>query len=172
MDLIICAIDPGLEGAFAVYNLRTGQLEVYDMPLAVKQLTGGKRKQVLSEPDVLVLAARLKSEGVRDVFIEDVGGLPRQSAPAAFNFGYGVGVVRMALRAHGLSVHPVIPQTWKKALRCPAEKDGAILRANELLPTHAHLWSKSAKGSAGLKAGRAEAAMIALYGERVLRNQQ
>lgn len=56
----------------------------------------------------------------------------------------------------------VTPQVSKKALAAPAAKDGARARASQLLPAHAQLWPLKKHD------GRAESAMIAVFGLREL----
>ena len=57
-----------------------------------------------------------------------------------------------------LSENLVTPQLWKKAMRLVADKDAARQRAVQLFPERAE-WFRRVKDD-----GRAEAAMIALYG--------
>ena len=54
------------------------------------------------------------------------------------------------------------PQRWKKALSLGQGKDAARARASQLLPAHAHYWQRVKDD------GRAEAALIAVYGQRTL----
>jgi crossover junction endodeoxyribonuclease RuvC len=56
----------------------------------------------------------------------------------------------------------VIPQTWKKALGVPADKNAARARACQLFPNMASKFARVKDD------GRAEAALIALFGYRDL----
>jgi hypothetical protein len=109
--------------------------------------------------------------GCELVMIEAVGGRPRQSASAAFVFGYGIGLIYMACVALRLHIETVPPQTWKKMMRMPGkkdmdgkksrEKDGMIInRADELLPAARDMW-RTQRGA--FRVDRAEAACIAKY---------
>ena len=59
-----------------------------------------------------------------------------------------------------LTIERVAPQKWKRALAVPADKDGARARASVLLPKHSGHWPLKKHD------GRAEAALIALYGAK------
>ena len=54
------------------------------------------------------------------------------------------------------------PRRWKRALHVPKAKDAARARASQLLPEAAHQWRLRKHD------GRAEAALLALYGARQL----
>ena len=163
----ILAIDPGLHGALAVLDSRRGRLDIYDMPT-----TMGKIRQVLNELEIWNLLSMLADTGLDAAVIEQVNGLPGQSASAAFNFGFGVGLLKMALVAKGVPVEMVPPATWKAEMRVNRDKSSAISRANDLIPSHAHLWGDGAKGDKRTREGRAEAALLALYQERRIRPKQ
>ena len=79
-----------------------------------------------------------------------------------FKFGYVCGGLRGLVASHFIPVTYLTPKKWKGALGVPKAKDGARARASELLPGYSHLWQRVKDD------GRAEAALIALYGARVL----
>jgi hypothetical protein len=168
--MLILSADPGVTGALASYDTISGRLAVHDMPV-LKKGNGAGVKVVLDEIEILGLFSLYKDLGARHFFLEQVNGFPGQSAPRAFNFGVGYGVLRTACLACGYQLNPVPSATWKVAMRAPKEKLASIQRAAELIPTHSHLW-KTGSGSQAQRSGRAEAAMLALYGERVLGNKQ
>jgi crossover junction endodeoxyribonuclease RuvC len=149
---MILAIDPGLRGALARYDGE--HLSVVDMPLY--QPPGGR---VMIDENRLCAILRIeRSRGATHLYIEKVGGIPRQSAPAAFTFGRGVGVILGAARGLGYLIYEIHPATWKSALRVPADKTHARERASELLPAWSNLWTRKKDD------GRAEAGMLAVYG--------
>jgi crossover junction endodeoxyribonuclease RuvC len=84
--------------------------------------------------------------------------MPRDGHVGAFAFGRGFGIIETALAAADLPFSCVRPQVWKKRLGVTADKDQARQRATQLLPRGASLWPLKKHD------GRAEAALIALYG--------
>lgn len=151
----ILGIDPGLNGCLSYYN--GAELICYPMPTF--QITvGGKTRNRI---DVQGLKAILMDNVVDHAFIEKVNAQPGNGTAAAFAYGYGVGVIDAAVACCGIPFTHVTPQAWKKAMGCPAEKDGARQRASQLLPDFAHNWTRKKDD------GIAESALIALYGMRI-----
>jgi hypothetical protein len=156
---MILAVDPGLSGAFAYYDGTA--LAVRDMPTYTAK-AGARQtdRRFIDEAGVLRLLSSTRLAA--DILVmEQVGGIPGQSAPAAFTFGYGVGFVLGVARQIGYRIERVSPATWKSALRVPADKRAARARASELLPAYSDLWPLQKHD------GRAESAMLALYGFQV-----
>ena len=164
--MLILSADPGITGAICSYYTVEGRVQVHDMPVIEKKMATGVRR-LLDEVEILILLGLYRDLGCKHFFLEQVNGLPGQSAPRAFNFGWGYGVLRMAVLANGMQLHTVPPATWKGAMRAPKDKLSSIQRASELLPHSKNLWAKGT-GDQAQRGGRAEAAMLALYAERVL----
>ena len=165
----IIGIDPGLSGALALWRPSTRELSVEDMPTLSLPKAGGKLRK---EVDLYALARILdlwcSGQGVV-AYVERVNPSPRiggdkggprvpMGATAAFSFDGSYWTVRMGCACNFIRHEVVLPQTWKKALTVPAAKDGARARASVLLPEHSHLWRRVKDD------GRAEAALIAVYG--------
>lgn len=168
---MILAVDPGLSGALARYD---GQhLSILDMPTYVAK--AGKRqvdRRFLDEPELVRLVQMCGME-CDWLIMEQVGGIPAQSASSAFTFGRGVGVIIGAAIGIGIRREEVHPATWKSALRVPADKRAARVRASELLPAYSGLWAIVRNECDQEQAsGRAEAAMIALWGWQVFGPQK
>jgi crossover junction endodeoxyribonuclease RuvC len=157
--MIIAGLDPGLSGAIALLDARTGAvLDVLDMP--VHELArGGKTKR---EIDVYRLVGMLGRDRIGHAFVELVGAMPGQGVSGVFAFGKGFGIALGVIAALGIPMTLVPPRRWKAALQVPAAKDGARARASQLMPAAAHHWPLVKHD------GRAEAALIALYGLRSL----
>jgi hypothetical protein len=153
----VAGIDPGLSGALALFNGEA--LHVFDVPTVESK---GKRK--INEPEFARFVDSWAPQ-IAHCFIEQVGAMPKQGIVSAFNFGVTYGQMRMAVMANFIPLTPVVPRVWKKALGVPADKDGARARASELLPQWADHWPLKKHD------GRAEAALLALYGLRVLNPQ-
>lgn len=150
----VIGIDPGVSGAVAFYN---------GTDMAVRDLPAVKAAKATSL-DVTALARMLDgiNETCAHVFIERVSAMPKQGVASSFNFGRSFGELHGLVAAQFVPVTLVPPQTWKKVLGVPREKDGARLRASQLLPRASDQWPLKKHD------GRAEAALIALYGWRHL----
>jgi crossover junction endodeoxyribonuclease RuvC len=157
---MIVACDPGIHGAFALNDWATGRLEIVPMPTQQRFIAGRKLRTVIDEAEVVSTLACYAAMGATTFFIEQVSGLPGQSAPAAFTFGQGYGTVRAAAIAAGMALESVPAAVWKVALKVPKDKSAARMRASEMIPTHRHLWAMAKDD------GLAEAALLSLYGQR------
>lgn len=156
---LIIGIDPGVTGAVAL--LRGEDLDILDMPVLART----KRKEVDAvELARLIDAAAFKQQTV--AWVEAVNAMPHDGKVGAFGFGRTVGVLHGILAAYFIALHQVRPNAWKRAMRVPAGKDGARARASELLPRYARLWCRAKDHN------RAEAALIALYGQRQMALQE
>lgn len=147
----ILGIDPGMNGAIA--SLGDDPI-IYDMPTHQIEKNGSIRNRI----DIPGLLKILKDEKPDHVFVERVGAQPGNGAAAAFTYGWGAGVIECALVALEIPFTLVAPQVWKKALGCPKEKDGARMRASQLIPSMRENWPLKKHD------GRAEACLIAYYG--------
>jgi hypothetical protein len=128
----VVGIDPGAHGAVALYDVTNGRIvKVFDMPSAEKILTTGKRTHVL---DVVALKDyfeqivefTVSQDALLYVHIEKVQAFGKQSAPAAFNFGYTAAIPYTLWIALGYQPKLIPPQTWKKYCGLQAtDKDAA-----------------------------------------------
>lgn len=164
---VILGCDPGVKGAFA--HLAGASLTVRSMPLY--QRPAGARntlRNFIDRKGVVALLQGYRMLGAEILVIEKVGGFEGQSVHGAFMFGHGAGGVTYAAEALGYRIEEVAPATWKSALKVPADKKHAIARADELLPAWVNWWADY-RGAGGVeaRAGRAEAALLALYGREV-----
>ena len=153
--MTIVGVDPGLSGALAFYE--GGMILIRDMPTR-QDFVNRKLRNVIAER-ALVDLLRERTQPGDILVIEQVSGMPGQSGPAAFTFGYGVGVVTAAALSAGLTLERVHPSTWKAALGLKtADKSAARALAAKQFPTSAHLFARVKDD------GRAEAALIAWWG--------
>ncbi|WP_207479525.1 RuvC family protein [Arenibaculum pallidiluteum] len=162
--MIAIGIDPGLSGAVAFF-LPTDELRVFDLPLVA--MSGGKKGRNEVDPVALRRLIAEHVTGPAEAFLEQVGAMPNQGAVSMFRFGMTYGQIRGLLAGLLVPVTRPTPAEWKRALRVPADKKQAIGRATELLPAHADQWAIR-RGHCNLEqaAGRAEAALLALWGRR------
>jgi crossover junction endodeoxyribonuclease RuvC len=155
----IVGVDPGLSGALFFIDPNhplTG--EAVDIPTHV--LTrGGKKKR---EIDVVQLIHVLALRRITHAFVEQVGAMPGQGVSSVFAFGKGYGVILGVLAARSIPLSLIPPVRWKREMRVLKDKDGARARASQLLPDAADQWPRVHHH------GRAEAALLALYGARQL----
>lgn len=164
---MILGVDPGITGALALYQPgRKGErdIEIIDMP----RTTMGETEMV----DAVVIRDWLRShDNSRPdcCFLELVNAMPsfgkggeqvRMGASSAFKFGDRVGTVRTAIMMMDIPLSRVVPRVWKKAFGLHGS-EGACEFVSELLPEFAHLFARKRDH------GRADAALIAIYGARM-----
>jgi crossover junction endodeoxyribonuclease RuvC len=155
---LVAGIDPGLAGALFVLDPESLAGEALDLPVhALSRSRKAKR-----ELDLAALVALIEARRPAHAFVEQAGSMPRQGVASSFAFGKGFGAVLGTLAALRIPVTLVAAATWKRTLGVPAAKDGARARASQLLPDAAHLWPLRCHH------GRAEAALLALWGSRQL----
>lgn len=162
---LVLGVDPGHNGAFAVYDTITRRvISITDMPFWFQAVGKKKRKRV----DAIGMAEMFETFNMMSIdlmVMEAVGGRTGQSASAGFVFGYGVGLIYMAALYSQLIIETIPPGTWKRIMNVPGKDkadDSAIMaRADEMFPHDRHLF----RGERGGKlVDRAEAAMLARFG--------
>ena len=153
---LILGIDPGFSGAFAVLNPTTMNLGVADMPV-VKNTKGKTELDLPALYDLLTPPTRNVT-----AILEFVAARPNQGAPATFRFGQGFGAIQMALAAHQIPVQYVTPAKWKRHFGLSKDKGASRGLANQRFPINAKDFRRVKDD------GRAEAALIALYGKEKL----
>lgn len=164
--MIFLGCDPGLSGAVAFYCPDLATLAIHDMPtLRVK---AGSNKRSL---DAVELARFLDVECVNRphiklALIEQAGSRPGEGTASAHTNGRNWGIAYGVLCAQFVPVEIVPPAVWKRAMKCPAAKDGARARAKQLLPRYAELFARVKDD------GRAEAALIAMYAAQRFRERE
>jgi crossover junction endodeoxyribonuclease RuvC len=156
----VLGVDPGFGGALAWLDLG-GNLDVADMPVMAIERNGKTKRDM----DLAALVELVERHRPAFAVVERVGAMPGQGVSSMFAFGRGFGSILGALAALRVPVELVTPATWKRTLAVPAGKDGARLRASQLLPAHGGHWRRAKDD------GRAEAAMLAWYGLAYLSNR-
>ena len=146
-------IDPGLNGAIALLDSNGQTLEVYDMPtLAVK-----KNKREISP---ILIAGILLTDSNTRVYVERVGAMPNQGVTSMFNFGKGFGMILGVVAGMQMRISMVTPSQWKRDLKVAPGKDGSRELAMNYWPTESDKFKRKKDD------GRAEASLIALWGQR------
>ena len=150
----IGGIDPGLTGAFAVLDFQDFRLHLWDTP-TVSVKTGANIRK------------RCNPEAFTEAFmrfpldyctIENVHSTPNDGHVGAFSFGKVTGIAIGIVHGLDIPLSQVSPAKWKLQMQVPAHKEASKLRASQLFPNCAPMWSRA------LDHGRAEAAVIALHG--------
>jgi crossover junction endodeoxyribonuclease RuvC len=153
----ILGIDPGFSGAIATIASDTGLLAVEDMPVTKDP----KGRTLLDLPRLFGMLTPPIGVQIHAV-LEHVASRPGQGAPATFRFGQGYGAIQMALAAHKIPVQYTTPAQWKKYFGLSKDKQASRGLATQRFPTNADNFVRVKDD------GRAEAALIALYGKEVL----
>jgi len=147
----VLGIDVGAGGALALVS--DGALTaVEDMPV----IKIGSRSEI-SEGH---LAQLVRAMAPDVAWIERVSARPKQGIASAFNFGTNYGIPRGVCAALGVPILFVSPVSWKREFKLSADKHQARLLASRMFPTHADKFSRVRDD------GRAEAALIAVFGGR------
>lgn len=158
----ILGIDPGAYGALALLDAgSTGPfnrslLTLWDMPVIVGKV-GGRNKSQISES---LLAGLIRDARPDVVWLEQVHAMPRQGVTSSFNFGVAYGMARGVCAALGVPVQLIAPPVWKRHFRLGSGKHDSRLLACRLFPGSAAQFARVRDD------GRAEAALLALYGSQ------
>jgi crossover junction endodeoxyribonuclease RuvC len=120
--LIICGIDPGLDGGIAILDGDGKILRLIPMPIIKagrKGCRGGKASLDLGAVnEAIPLTSSM-------VVLEDVYAIKGQGASGALNFGKGWGSIYGLVRGAGTPIMVVKPQTWKASILRGTAKDKA-----------------------------------------------
>lgn len=152
----VLGVDPGLTGALAVVKAGEGAgalVSWSDMP------TTNKGKELDVEAlHYLVVAAR--DRGARVMVIERQQAAPGQGVGSTFKLGMQYGLILGLARAAGMRIVEVAPALWKSGMRLGSDKAQSRQAAMKAWPNDAKLFARVKDH------GRAEAALIALWGVR------
>lgn len=160
----VVGVDPGATGAIVVLDQvdtnSAPTVHVFDMPV-VEVRRGTRTVREVHAKSLASLFESLRRQNAVCV-LERVGAMPGQGVSSMFAFGRASGLVEGIALATDFQLTWAPPASWRKALSVRAGKDGSRLRATELLP-QAEQYFRRVKDD-----GRADAALIALYGLRSL----
>ena len=150
--MIVCGIDPGINGGIAF--IKDNTLVDERMPVQSFTISGKKRKFL----DAAKIINRLKLYHPSRIYIEKQQAMPGQGVSSTFKTGFSYGIYLGIFVALNMSYEEVAPRKWKGDLNVPKDKDDARMRATELLPQGSNFWNLKCED------GVAEAAMIAYWG--------
>lgn len=167
LDWVI-GIDPGATGALSCYDVTNAKvIYLEDMPYKQIQLTTGKNTKRVDVDKLREMLEYLKMHALEananlHVHIEQVQAYGRQSAPAAFNFGYAAAIPYVMCKMLNLAPRLIHPNTWKNQFSLKAsDKDTSRLLTIKLFP---YLKDKLRRK---MDVDRADAVLIAAYKPRL-----
>ena len=152
----IIGVDPGVHGAIAWLDLASGLIEVIDMPSAVVRVGKGSKTRISTQ----ALASCIAGHKPSHAYVEAVHAMPGQGVSSTFAFGQALGQIEGVLAALGVPVTYVSPTVWKRSMQVTAGKGTSRARAMQLWPRQTAPFVRVKDD------GRAEAALIGLYGLR------
>lgn len=165
--MIIIGLDPGIKGAACAFYRADEEgpefiADVIDLPT----MDDGKRREIDDDK----LRAWIRRMCPVHAFVENVQPMRGRGSDSqamngaiSFRFGLVVGQIRSSIRACGVKVSFIHPQVWKRFYDLKgADKEQSRQLALSLYPEAAH-WMQRKKDD-----GRAEAILIARYGDRHL----
>ena len=150
-------IDGGVKGGLAILELIDGAAPVLIDAIDVPTTGVGAKERV----DAIAVRDLIMAHQPQHAFIERAQAMPRQGASSGFKYGRAVGTLEAVITCCEIPMTIVEPAMWKRAYRLPGkDKEAARQIALQLFPTaHALLARK-------MDHGRAEGALIALYGSK------
>lgn len=147
-------IDPGLTGALAFVDDDFKIQYLYDMPTFEAVVNKKKKRYV----DLPTLGGIIRNHNVKACYVEKVFAMTGQGVTGVFSLGYSYGAVCGAAAGCNIPVTQVLPSVWKRHFSMTSDKDKCRLFAMDVFGD----WKASFKRK--MDHGRAESALIALYG--------
>ena len=164
--MIIGGADPGAEGAVALLDAETCRVvAIVDMPMSGTEL----RVRELA----LDLIAALDGRRCGHIWIERqnpyAGPGRRIGSSSAFHLGERYMAVKAIAACYGWPLEVVTAAKWKKHFNILADKALALDAAGRLMPSDVGFWTvRRGFCTKAAAIGRAEAALIGLFGIRAL----
>jgi hypothetical protein len=135
-------VDPGAQGAIALYSVPTLDGEIARLTLIDLRVDLGKgaqtfRKfsqiQLTMESVVAQLKMLLEVTGpIEFAVVETPASMPGEGVVSSFTFGKNCGLIEGILYALGIKVFQTVPAVWKSQLNLSSTKKKSILKAEEL----------------------------------------
>ena len=140
--MIYLGIDPGRQGAFALFDANEFSVQTFDMP----DTMSGVHHLLAALPPVRACIIE------KPFYPRMVG--TKTVAVMAENYG----ALKSALLWLHIPCHEVRPAEWKKALNLGPNKNESRNKASQIFPGNADQWARARDD------GRAEAALIVWHG--------
>ena len=177
MSLIV-GIDPGLNGAIALYSTVTRKIIlVWEMPTLTLSKTKVRNSGKKTEIDWVAycgILREIKTTYPQLLVIERVHAMPArridgkatQGISSTFKFGETYGGQReLARHILGCRTEPAEPAAWKRKMKVGTENGDIYRRAASMFP-EAERFFRGPRG--GIKDGNCEASLLAAYGHTIL----
>ncbi len=148
----ILGVDPGLQGALATWDGK--QLVIIDVPIVKARARGNE----INLPALV--------DAVRDLtpfniaYIERNSVRPKEGISSAQKNGLVAGMLLGCVASHCPQINRPTPTQWKRVMKLTKDKDYSRTRAIEEFPDYHYFFGRKKDH------GRAEAALLALYGYR------
>jgi hypothetical protein len=140
---LILGIDPGKSGAFALLDCDEMGVATYDMP-------GTLDEKLALIADI----GKVKCAWLERPYFPRMIGIKN-----AVTIAVAYGELKACLFFAGVPTFEVDPSAWKKTMRLSTDKNASRALASQYFPDSADQWARVKDD------GRAEAALIALYGK-------
>jgi len=159
---MICGIDIGLSGGIAFFE--HGRLgSVFDMPAKPTPWDKGRCVDSLALHDILTRHRPVCA------FVERVHAMPKQGVSSMFTFGMSFQAVLSVLEVMGIQYQLVEPKAWQKNFGVVGKTKEGKKSADIVKGFYPCAPIYGTKG--GIKDGRCDAILIALYGGSKLLKQ-
>lgn len=157
---LILGVDPGISGAMALYEPRLDELTMLvDMPTHKVQIN--QVPKPVQNTWEIARFIDMHASTIKLAMIEEPHAMPMQGVSSSFTFGRALGEVVGVIVANFIRVEFIRPAKWKRAMGLTHDKDHSRRAAAARWPQHSDLFSRKRDD------GRAEAALLALYGSKV-----
>lgn len=160
----VLGIDPGLDGAAAVFDdRRLGYVEVFDL-----ETVGEDTKRILNVTTLSRwVEARMpydeRVEHEHHAYLEYVNSNPAWGTGSVFRFGMSFGQLRATVELCGIPQTLVVARKWRPTYNIGNDKKAGLKKAIALFPNAADKFARVKDEH------RADAALIAYYGYRILK---
>lgn len=131
---LVLGIDTGLDGGLALIDPSDRRIvQLRAMPTYKVVTNVGKKEVRRVDPFRLAdIVREMLACGMRSAVMETAGGLPKQSAPAAYAFGFSGGVILGTLAALEVPVDLYPSATWKVQAQVPKTVEAIYGKACEV----------------------------------------
>ena len=160
----LLGIDPGFYGALALIEpINRVIIAIYDMPTVQPlKIAGGPdaKYPIVVDGVQLVKIIKRHESTIKMAVLERVHAMPEQGVSSMFRFGEGYGLIQGVLHAFGIRTLMPPAAVWKAAHGLSHDKARSIALASNIFGQMATKQYFNRKKDDG----RAEAALLALYG--------